>query len=53
MKNIREGKNQQYAELEKQIEYLTKQQRLTETEERVLNTLGTTLQQKFQRDAKR
>jgi exonuclease III len=49
----RRQKNQQYAELEQQIEYLTKQQTLTETEERVLNTVGTTLQQKFQQDAKR
>jgi hypothetical protein len=46
-------KNQQYEELEQQIRYLTSKQTLTETEERVLNITGTTLQQKFQRDAKR
>jgi hypothetical protein len=45
----RRQKNQQYDELE----YLTKEHTLTETEERVLNTVGTTLQHKFQRDATR
>jgi hypothetical protein len=49
----RRQKNQQYAEPEQKIEYLTKQQTLTETEEQVLNTVGTTLQHKFQQDAKR
>jgi hypothetical protein len=38
----RRQKNQQYAELEQQIEYLTKQQTLTAIEGRVLNTVGTT-----------
>jgi hypothetical protein len=50
--HLRREKNQQYAELEQQIAHLAKQQRLTETEGRVLNTVGTTLQKKFQRDAK-
>jgi hypothetical protein len=49
----RRQKNQQYDELEHQIDYLTKKHTLTETEERVLNTVGTTLRQKFQRDARR
>jgi hypothetical protein len=51
--HLRREKNQKYAELEQQIAHLTKQQRLTETEERILNTVGTTLQEKFQQDAKR
>jgi exonuclease III len=49
----RRQKNTQYIELEQQINYLTEKNELTEAEERVLNTVGTTLQNKFQQEAKR
>jgi hypothetical protein len=49
----RRHKNTQYIELEQQIDYLTEKNELTEAEERVLNIVGTTLQNKFQQEAKR
>jgi hypothetical protein len=49
----RRQKNQQYDELEQQIGNLAKKHTMTETEERDLNTVRTTLQHKFQRDARR
>jgi hypothetical protein len=45
--------NTQYIELEKQINYLTEKRELKEAEERVIKTVGTTLQNKFQQDDKR
>jgi hypothetical protein len=49
----RQQKSNQYTELEQQISYLTGKQELTEAEERILNSVGTTLQNKFQQEARR
>jgi hypothetical protein len=43
---------EEYIELEQQIHDLTGKHELTEAEKRVLNTVGTTLQNKFQQDTK-
>jgi hypothetical protein len=51
--NQRQQKNKKYTELEQQISYLTGKQELIEAEERILNSVGTTLQNKFQQEARR
>jgi hypothetical protein len=51
--NQKQQTNKQNRELEQQISYLTGKQELTEAEERILNSVGTTLQNKFQQEARR
>jgi exonuclease III len=48
----KQQRNQQYTELE-QINYLTEKNKLTEAEEKILNTVSTTLQIKIQQDAQK
>jgi exonuclease III len=49
----RHRKNDQYKEMERQIHHLTEKHKLTEMEEKVLSTTGTTLRNKYQQDARR
>jgi hypothetical protein len=50
--HLRRNKNSRYGELEQQITYLTDKTQLTEAEAQILNTVGTTLRSKYQKDTK-